>query len=116
MSAEVYINEEKNESVALLLSNDNKVAYYLHFKIDKVLSKKAATFTAYNELEEPIMSGIYDTEIQRFEITDVYNNDVITRASARAWGCNLAIGVAGGIWSVAAGMVSMGAGFIVGLS
>lgn len=73
-------------------------------------------FTAYNEKEEPIMSGVYDTVNSQMEITNIFDNVIETRASVAAWGCGLALGVVGGMWSTAAGMVSAGAGFIVGLS
>ena len=36
-------------------------------------------------------------------------------ASVAAWGCGLSMGLIGGIWSVGFGMVSAGAGFVVGM-
>ena len=37
------------------------------------------------------------------------------KASAASWVCNMGVGTAGLIWSTAAGMVTAGAGFAVGL-
>ncbi len=35
-------------------------------------------------------------------------------ASLAAWGCGISIGIVGALWSTAFGMVSAGAGFVVG--
>lgn len=36
--------------------------------------------------------------------------------STAAWGCGISLGIVGGLWSTAAGMVSAGAGFVVGMA
>ncbi|MDH6313075.1 hypothetical protein M2137_001862 [Parabacteroides sp. PFB2-10] len=114
--ADIFVDEDHNESVAFLLSSQGDVVHEFHFKVDSYLSDYACEFTGYNELGEPLMSGIFDIENQFMQITDVYGNVVFTKASAAAWGCGLSIGLVGAIWSTAAGMVSAGAGFVVGMS
>ncbi len=37
-------------------------------------------------------------------------------ASLAAWGCGISIGIVGALWSTAFGMVSAGAGFVVGVA
>lgn len=113
---EVYPSENNMETYSYMVDKGGNILHLLKFKIDSFVSDGICKFTALNELNEPVMSGVYNTVNSQIEITDIYGNDVVTRASAAAWGCGLAMGIAGGIWSTAAGMVSAGAGFIVGLS
>lgn len=113
---EVFPNENNQEAFAYMVDKDGVALYLLKFKINSFVSEGVCTFTASNEENEPIMSGVYDTVKNQIEITNIYGNDAISRASLGEWGCGLAMGIAGGIWSTAAGMVSAGAGFLVGLS
>ncbi|MBR4156102.1 MAG: hypothetical protein IKW30_07160 [Lachnospiraceae bacterium] len=114
--AEIYVKDNKEETIAFVLNEKNEAAFCVHFKINSFINENACTFVAYNELEEPLMEGLFDTAKGQIEITSIYENDVLSRASAKAWLCNLSIGIAGGIMSTAAGMASAGAGFVVGLS
>jgi hypothetical protein len=114
--ADIFVNNENNESIAFLRSSQGDIIHEFHFKVDLYMSSYACKFTGYNELGDPLMSGIFDIENQFIQITDIYGNIVLTKASAAAWGCGLGIGLAGAIWSTAAGMVSAGAGFAVGLT
>lgn len=113
---EVYPRENNMESYSYIVDKDGNASYLLKFRIDSFVSDGICNFTALNEFDEPIMSGVYDTVGCQIKITEVYGNDAVSRASAAAWGCGLAMGIAGGIWSTAAGMVSAGVGFVVGLS
>lgn len=114
--AEIYVNDNKEETIAMILNEKNEVAFSVHFKINSFINEKACTFIAYNELEEPLMEGIFDTDKEVIEITNVYENDVLSRASTKAWLCNMSIGLAGVIMSTAAGTITAGAGMVVGLS
>lgn len=116
LNAEIFVSKDCKESYSYILDANGKVIHLLKFKIDSQIANKVCSFSAYNENNEPIMAGIYDLTKQQIEITQVYGNDSMTRASINAWGCNLTIGVIGGIWSTAAGVVSLGAGFVVGLT
>ena len=114
--ADIYLSEKYDEAVTIILNKDLEPAYYLKFKMEGTDVDKATKFTAFNEFDEPIMSGKYNETKCYFEITDVYGNDVVTRASAASWGCNLSLWACGTIWSVAAGTASLGAGVVVGLA
>lgn len=114
--ADIYLLEDNKEAITLILNKELKLAYYLKFKIKGVDYNNATLFTAFNEFEEPIMSGKYDYENCYFEITDVYGNDVVTRASAASWGCNLSLWACGAIWGAAVGTISGGAGLLVSLA
>lgn len=116
LKLEVYPNENNLETSCYMVDNDGNVLHLLKFKIDSFIQDGICNFTASNEFNEPIMSGVYDTVNSKIEINNIYGNDVVTRASVAAWGCGLAMGLVGGVWSTAAGMVSMGAGFVVGMS
>lgn len=113
---EVYPSNNNMETYSYIVDKEGNVSYLLKFKIDSFVSDGVCKFTTYNEFDEPIMSGVYDTVGSHIKITNVYGNDAVSRASAAAWGCGMAMGIAGGIWSTAVGMVSAGVGFVVGLS
>lgn len=113
---EVYPNENNMETYSYMVDEEGNSLYFLKFEIESFISDGVCMFTASNEFSEPVISGIYDTVNNQIKITDVYINGLATKASAAAWGCGLAIGIVGGIWSTAAGTASLGAGFIVGLS
>lgn len=114
--SEIYPSLDETESYSYIVDKQGNVSHLIKFKIDSFVSEGICKFTAYNEKGEPIMSGVYDTVNSQMEITNIFDNVIETRASVAAWGCGLALGVVGGMWSTAAGMVSAGAGFIVGLS
>lgn len=114
--ADIYLSEDNEEAVTLILNKELEPAYYLKFRIEGVDRDNATMFTAFNEFEEPIMSGKYNYGDCYFEITDVYGNDVVTRASAASWGCNLGLWACGAIWGTAVGAVSGGAGLLVSLA
>jgi len=113
---EVYPSENNMEAHSYMVDKNGSVLHLLKFKIDSFASDGICKFTALNELNEPGMSGVYDTINSQIEITDIYENNVVTRAAVAMWGCSLSIGIVGAIWSTAAGMVSAGAGFVVGLA
>ncbi|MDD7455920.1 MAG: hypothetical protein PUK70_06725 [Bacteroidales bacterium] len=114
--AEIFVNSDYDKALANVLAEDGSVAFSVSFVIDSLLTSTSCLFTAYNELNEPVMSGIYNPGEDYIEIIDNYGNDVVTRASARQWVCGIGIGICGGIWSAAFGAVSLGAGFVVGMS
>lgn len=114
--ADIYLSEDYKEAVTLILNKELEPAYYLKFKIEGIDDNNVAMFTAFNEFENPIMSGKYSYENCYFEITDVYGNDLVTRASAASWGCNLSLWACGAVWGTAVGMVSMGGGLLVSLA
>jgi len=116
LTADIYLSDDKKEAVTLILNADLDPAYYLKFKTEGTDNNNSTIFTAFNEFDEPIMSGKYNYENCYFEITDVYGNDVVTRASAASWGCSLSLWACGTIWGTAVGMVSGGAGLLVGLA
>lgn len=116
LTADIYLSNDEKEAVTLILNADFEPAYYLKFKTEGTDKNNSTIFTALNEFDEPIMSGKYNYENCYFEITDVYGNDVVTRASAASWGCNLSLWACGTIWGTAVGLVSGGAGILVGLA
>jgi len=112
--ADIYINAEYSGAWVNMLNKENEVAYCIRMEYDGIhVDSSLIQYTAYNELGDPIMSGTYNMEKAQFDITQVYGNDVVTRASAAAWGCNLGLFVAGLAWSVPAGMVSLGASIAI---
>lgn len=113
---EVFPSSDNLETLCYMIDSDGEIQRLIYVKVDSYIADGVCRFTMLNEIDEPIASGIYDTLNKQIEVTDIYGNDAITRASAKAWACNMAIGVAGGIWSTAAGMASAGAGFVVGLA
>ncbi len=114
--ADVILSEDPNNIISAMYNNEGEVAFYLNLKISQIDEYGTAHYTAFNEFGEPILSAKYNSEQGYMEITDVFVNDIVTRASVAAWGCNLSIGLCGAIWSTAFGMVSAGAGFAVGLA
>lgn len=113
--ADIFYNESNDDTKVLILNNQDEVAYVLNFKVvrsegDNIL------FTAYNEFDEPLMSGTYNTTTNYIEIPTYYGNDVFTRASAASWGCNMGLALAGAAWSFPLGMISGGAALVVGLA
>lgn len=116
LDSNIYIDDDRTEVITLILNKENIPAYFLRFKINEKLPDSSVSFTAFNELNEPIMDGLYNDKKSFIEFTRIYGNDVITRASARSWGCNLSLWACGTIWSIAVGSVSMGAGALVGLA
>lgn len=116
LQSEIYPNEDNTEAYAYIVDDEQNSLSMLKFVINSFESPGVCTFTTYNENNEPILYGIYDSVNCYTEITDINPDFLEGRISVAAWGCNLAIGIVGGIWSTAAGMVSAGAGFVVGLS
>ena len=114
--ADIYLSGDYEEATTLILNADLEPAYCLKFNTEGIDCENATMFTAFNELDEPIMSGKYNYTDCYLEITAVYGNDVVTRASAASWGCNLALWTCGTIWSVAVGSVSFGGGLLLGLA
>ena len=117
LKSEIYVDPINEETIAYIIGKDDEVVHMLKFQVDFYeADNKICMFTVYNEFDEPIISGIFDTIHRLSQITQIYNNDTPTRASVAAWGCTLSLGIVGGIWSTAAGMVSAGAGFAVGMA
>lgn len=117
LKTEVLVNKNNQEAYTYMLDENGNVVNTMKFKINSFISEGICTFTASDENGEPIMSGVYDTVNNKMKITDIYAKGIATRkASLGNWGCGLCIGIVGGIWSTAAGMVSAGAGFVVGMA
>lgn len=113
----IYIDSTYNKAWINMLNSTNEVAYSLEICIDSsTKDKDAYRYTAYNEMGEPIMGGIYNCKSSAFSIDKVYGNDLVTRASAASWGCNLGLMAAGLAWSIPAGMVSMGASVLISVA
>lgn len=111
--ADIFINDQADEATAQLLNENNEVAYILRFKMNEIKEGKIY-FTTYNENDEPIMSGTFDSYNMTYEIPTFYGNDVVTRVSAASWGCNLGMFAAGVAWSAPAAMIS--GGLSIGIS
>lgn len=115
IAAEIYPQNGGKEVKTFLLNDQNEVGYVVNFKIEEEEEGGALRFTAYNEFAEPLFAGLFVSG-SYIAITNVYGNDVLTRASAAAWGCNIGLWACGTVWSIGFGMVSMGAGVAVGLA
>lgn len=116
VTADIYHNEECNETRALLVNNNNEVSLCLIFKEDGTKESGIILFTTYNEEKEPILSGEFNPVEATISITQIHGNDAITRASAASWGCNLGLLAAGAAWSIPAGMISGGLSFAISLA
>ena len=114
--ADVIIGDDCDKITCVAYNDEGEASFSLNFIINEIDDCGTAYYTAYNELEEPILSAKYNLKVGYMEITEVFVNDIVTRASVAAWGCNISIGLCGAIWSTAFGMVSAGAGFAVGLA
>lgn len=113
----IYVDTIRNVSVVDMLNNEGDVAYSLKVRFEgKGNQPNVYEYTAYNEVGEPVMGGTYDFQKSTFDINKVYGNDVVTRASAASWGCNLGLQAAGLAWSIPLGMVSMGASVAVSIA
>lgn len=100
-----------------MLNSADDVAYSLDIRIDpSKVSKNSYRYTAFNELGEPVMGGTFNYQTSMFSIDKVYGNDLVTRASAASWGCNMGLMAAGLAWSIPASMVSMGASVAISIA
>ncbi len=116
LKSEIYVDATNQETISYVIGKNGEVAQILKIQVDSYMSDKVCAFTVYDEFDEPIMSGVFDTVNQYSQITNVYGDNVVSRASVAAWGCNISLGLVGAMWSTAFGMVSAGAGFVVGMS
>lgn len=73
-------------------------------------------FTCFNEQDEPIFDAIYDKNTYDFNVLEIYENVILTRASSAAWGCGMGLGTAGSILGYAIGAACPPAGILVGIS
>lgn len=58
---DVYPSENNMKAYSYMVDKDGNVLHLLKFKIDSFVSDGICKFTALNELNEPVMSGVYDT-------------------------------------------------------
>lgn len=112
----VFPDEPLNEVVAYLLNENEEVVTVVKFRAGDVQSDGSFEFTAYNELNEPLCTGIFNEELEYMNITDIFGNDVITKALKKSFLCNMSMGTVSVIWGIAVGTVSMGAGALVSLA
>ena len=68
--AEIFVNSDYDKALANVLAEDGSVAFSVSFVIDSLLTSTSCLFTAYNELNEPVMSGIYNPGEDYIEIID----------------------------------------------
>lgn len=115
--SDIYVDSTHNGAWINMLNSANEVAYSLEIRIEHS-SENGNTYgyTAYNELGEPVMGGTYNYQTSMFSIDNVYGNDLVTRASAASWGCNMGLMAAGLAWSIPASMVSMGASVAISIA
>ena len=113
----IYVDSTYNRAWIDMLNSTNEVAYSLEICIDSYTKdEETYGYTVYNEMGEPIMGGIYNYKNSTISIDRVYENDIVTRASAASWGCNLGLMAAGLVWSVPAGIVSVGASVLISVA
>ena len=115
--SDIYVDSAYNGAWINMLNSTNEVAYSLEIRIDHSLENgNTYGYTAYNEVGEPVMGGTYNYQTSMFSIDKVYGNDLVTRASAASWGCNIGLMAAGLAWSIPASMVSMGASIAISIA
>lgn len=113
----IYVDSTYNKAWINMLNSTDEVAYSLDIRIDPSKgSKDSYKYTAFNELGEPVMGGTFNYQTSMFSIDKVYGNDLVTRASAASWGCNMGLMAAGLAWSIPASMVSMGASVAISIA
>lgn len=118
--ADVVIDSVGTKCIALL-KNEKGYSFALIYEVVS-LTDSEIEFTCFNNLHEPIMSGVYDFNSCNLRLTQIYDNSpLMTRASAAAWGCNLSLSAAGGVWGYAvsfavAGPAGAVAGAAIGLA
>lgn len=113
----IYVDSTYNKAWINMLNSADDVAYSLDIRIDpSKVSKNSYRYTAFNELGEPVMGGTFNYQTSMFSIDKVYGNDLVTRASAASWGCNMGLMAAGLAWSIPASMVSMGASVAISIA
>lgn len=105
-----YSNTTAN---SVLYDSDGYPLTTVSFSLGEIEEDGSCHFITYNRQNEPLLSGIFNEQLGYIIFDSTYN--VATRSSF-GWVCNMSLGTAGLIWSTAAGMVSAGAGFVVGLA
>jgi hypothetical protein len=112
---DVYPDLVNSQANATLYDQLGEQIASISFAMEKIQSDGSCKFMTFNELNEPLVSGVYN-QLEGYIVFDcLFGNDIVTK-STTGWICNMSLGTAGAIWSAAAGMASLGAGFVVGLA
>lgn len=127
---EVLRNTQTNEELVVVrscLNSNNVMAFHReNGKINNclivecqlgmnVLSKEIP-FVCKDENGIPLFDATLSQETQTFNVTHIFDEMSNVDSSQRNWGCNVSLGLCGALWSTAFGMVTAGAGFVVGIA
>lgn len=116
----VFNGEDYSDQAVFIMKGDEIVTAFT-VKLNPLNNSKMSEFICSNDMNEPIMSGIYkgETPVPALMVNQVYNNPLgtlSTKASVNTWGCNLTVLAVGTFMSFSFGMVTAGAGVAVGVA
>lgn len=126
-------NNEINQGV-IMISNKNddfdKLMFFtdstgiiqgLRMEILEIAPNQTITFTCSDINGNQLFKANFDYINKVYNVLEIYkstdpnlSNMMKMKNKAAMWGCNLGLGAAGLMWSTAFGMVTAGAGFVVG--
>lgn len=111
---DIYPEGDFSEATTVIY-NEGTPSSLIRFHLDPAQPDGSCRFVTYNESYEPLITGIFNQQSGYISFDYIFPDTVQTK-SMFGWACNMSLGTAGLIWSTAAGAVSMGAGFVVGLA
>ncbi|MDL2254941.1 hypothetical protein LJB78_01495, partial [Bacteroidales bacterium OttesenSCG-928-J16] len=105
-----------DDEYLLFFRDGEEIEHSLIMKVLNIIEDEYIHFECFNLDSTPVFEAEFDFLSQTYTVLAVYDDDdeFLKAAVGGSWGCNLTLGTAGLIWGTAFGMVSAGAGFIVG--
>lgn len=115
----VVRNKNNNNNVMAFYKENGVISNCLiieECKQDFMTSSNETVFLCRDGDNTPIFKAKINEVDHTCNVVEIYSGINKVQSSGRNWGCNLSLGVCGALWSTAFGMVTVGAGFVVGIA
>lgn len=123
-------NQSSDEQMIVVRGKNNRNNAIAFFKRDNTIenclvveqqpnttSTEGNTFVCRDDNNAFLFKAMINNENTTCNVIEIDENNIAQmQLSGRSWGCNLALGTAGVIWSTAAGMIAPGIGALVGFA
>ena len=106
---------DANNIMAFYKKNDTIESCLIIEYNQTVSTTNETSFICKDQDNIPIFKAIINNTNETCEVVEIYEGIELINTKTKNWGCNLALGLSGIIWSTAASTASMGVGVVVAI-